>query len=932
MYSNNMQGQQMYSGYPNHYQGNPYQGQMSPLPQQYNGYQMPQGMNNYPIQGQAPNMTQSGVSFDYLRQLLANKLNTLAAKQDAQDNLLLMRLYQEAVGPYNNFLTAIMDDMVEMASVTLDYLMLVERQFTDINAAIEEAVKDALWCTWSNQSNVYPNLMTENFRRRYGEHIKNWENQRHRRLNQFHNAGLLNNYAPQNVNAWNTNAGVMPGQMNPMVGQPPMRNMNPNQGLNPQSFHNGQMVPRTPGYRPMANTGYRPVNQQTTHYQPNTGMNGWRNQGQQNPSQSNGMRYKPNGDPYLRRNPVDEKLEELEAKRQNTSTSSYQPQTQSYQPTQTTHTAQQHGWGEVDLSNVNQVPPTRKVLPDSVTTGTRIKQPDGSVFETDWVATSPRREGIVETDFSNVEQLTERFAQAKNPSQVTQQVANTPSPTEGLKDDEVKLLTRSELRALLAQGKRFEPPYLFERGADPFLKHKFFILLKNGYIRQEVYDLGAPMRFDVHFDVLRPTREDPVFKNNPLNKKLFHTSTIGGVEFDRFKQSKIVLRQGLKKSYAEPDPVKAKELKRQAYRDYEKQIALDNEEYITGRATLRHLYPEDPNLPDEEQEWRKHNSEEREKQMREMHDKYIEHFGVSNEKVEVIVSGGLYDNQTARILDEIRDEIPESDNVKTTTFSHNTVAKVFNNLEEKEKVEEVLRPFYQDYMSTEGEEIEPIPYLNMFRLSEVLKEAKGKIPVDLWQRLENKGTALLNAGLRYSFGLTIAVESFTEDMKELMGVLYGKFKDRPNFEAAMLYLHNHVVSGLATLTHDAGVVIEDAEGHDVLNDRVVMTTELYRETLIPKLSSEIGLNGEEVIITKDDTSPLYEEANRLVVAQLGQFLNGANGQLSIGGVYITTLDGVKYRVYANPMNNKDRFEEYKEGEENKPFSITYTLVKVPVFI
>lgn len=832
-------------------------------------------MNNYPIVGQPINQTQSGVPYDVLRQHLANKI-----AQHANQDIFTNTLYREAIGQTNNWMTGKMDSLVNITGITLDYIWTVSNRTRPPHELINEAVEDAYWCAWASYA-IHPNtrhLVGDPSLASNRQSLDQWVARFQQNIATFEGMGLLTNNAVQNVPAYQTPSfqyGAPPGY-NP---QPYMQQSSyqqssyrntPTQMSNGYPYNNPQQ-----GY--MGGHG----NYATTMSQHGGVSSAYTTQPTSgtlySQSYQNQPQYNPNSSGLLSMDDLDDTKAALAERNQaNTAQSTAQPV--SYDPRDYT--------GYADISNVNQVPEKRVVMP---------KQPH-ELYESD-VVTPTKVESwdgipVKEIDLTNEKQMTQLFTKV-----VTSEACKL-----NLHEDEVRALTLQEVRTAVKRGTRFEAPYTSMLALSPLNYHLHCILTDKGEIRQIPTKMGEPMRLSAHLDVLKPIRERNEVKRALHPHRTYLNTTIGGVVYDRFKQAKVVLSEGLEELEKLPQDTSSDDCRKvvqEIFTNFQKQILKDIEDDKTGRSAFIEenttideetgdiIEPPEFLIPEETKALR-----------REMAENNIQTITAQEE----LITPSVLDSISATLADKVTNFDPELlDSSTIQTLRQNRFVSLFNDPEKRRSVLDTLQPFHRP---EEGRRVE----LDSYKLYKKLVALRDKLPVEIFTRIDNRATQLINDMLPHVFKLpNISIDSFTEDYADLLATLpdlvldnaEDRSKAKRGLDWGMGYMDIILRNALATFESLSDFTVPYAN-EDMVDLRAITESVSVRQVLIPELSAALGLTEKFNTVTGDDFTGVYG----IVTLMMHELFSSIMSEESEAGnvtpyaaLYLTTLDDVHYRIY-----------------------------------
>lgn len=609
-----------------------------------------QGMNTFPLQGQPQNTTQSGISYDQLR----NDLATFIA-QNQNNDALAMTLAQECANlPMGNWLSGKMDKLVNTLAMTIDFVWNSHHRQIDLNRVYGEAIAEVYNCAWAMTLTNHPQLQNDPSVQAKMPTIQHWQQFGANRYQQFVQAGLTQNLAPQRMNTWNTQAGQ------------PMMNNQPTWGSTgqvPQTTYYNNPPASTPGYRP-ANTGYnQPRPQGAPGYTPYQAqqtaglfrddskyekpwnpaypaahqdwtrkreslredqdgriariMNGLKNVPADVPRDKYGFpiegaqatpkytkygtteQYEPRGDWLKPENAKDYddptegdwmlKAAQIDAENQAEWEAAQMKQSpESMMPAQP---------GELYRAVQGRMPaPHEGYKPLQMQPTVSTPSQRGEVPQQ---ATARLGEELRQAARANLQQNHEMLQEIEfshgnlvNMFNELKEESNKPVDSSGLLADEVRYLTKDEVLKMYEQKVPFEAPYNVPMTARPMFFSLHAVLTKEGKVRQIITRLGEDMKRSVHDDILAPLRERISTKRDVNASKEFMSTFVktsqGGVEYDRFAAAKVVLEEGLK--VAETKEIGTPEFHQaveEAFEQYDKQAAQDLDDDRTGISAFK---------------------------------------------------------------------------------------------------------------------------------------------------------------------------------------------------------------------------------------------------------------------------------------------------------------------------------------------------------
>lgn len=925
------------------YQTAPQPGYMYQPPTMGQMGQVP-AINSFPIANQPVNTTQSGIPLQQLRNDLATKIANMA-----NSDVLAATLYQSCIGPNQNWATGKLDKLVNILQITLDFMWRQNPQ-GNIQTVYNQAMDEVYGCAWAETSRMYPNLLYDPIVQQRQTLINQWLSVAQQRVQQFGQAGLIQNNPIQNVQPWNTPSF--------QYGMP----QNPGVQMQTQHFNHGQQ----PGYNGYQN-GYNTYHQQP---QQRMGMAGFTTQPATNAYQQTQSAWgeSVNQDDAIER----AKREHAEMMKTWTgpvdkwgypitdgSVSSSSPvstQTQSTMP-----------YAD-NLNGINQIPNKPSIAEQLKqpgqsrmdTTGCDViqygqetltpTQPTSSTLQDAFVNAGVAPElvaqanqmvkssnGLVEIDMTNQDTLKQVFADV-----LRQEDADNPSGTKGLLPDEERCLTDKERRQLYAQGVEFELPFRAPVTAHPLHNALHAVLLKNGKVRQIITPLeeGVDMRLPTHQDILAPLREDKSVQRDPnkdkfVSGRLETISTMGGVIYDRFALSKQVLFDGVKTAITAENEEERNILLRKAFGLFDKQIEKDLFNEASGKTRYLALNP-----PEEGEEDFIHPifDDEEEMAKRVANDALTERIEVQKEIYTVDSVAGT---DTACLIDDIVNNTPVTqDRGKLGTYHQTRILHVFNNLDEAELVREELKDFF---WTEEAEEKDVHEKLDAAYYAEVLNTRREYIPVYLWEKLNNRLTEYTNDAIRYVLGIErLRIDSFAEDYEALLDTLYRDDKCKqyylmnPKYDnlGVAIGAMNTLIALQARCLHDAkeyDMVTDTGEKIDLVNKRAICSVDHIQVLNVATLARTCGINTNITLINSDSEFGIWKHCVQMCADSFSSRVNRLGFKHPITGMYVKFADGNTYRVFPR-LGDLTNYHTRVKEDGNAEFFDVITLVKVPYYI
>lgn len=819
------------------------------VPQGYQQYQQPQTQqtqwNNAPLANQPVNVTQTGIPFDQIRQDLANMI-----MQNGNRDALAQLLYNET--SFNNFQSGAMDKLVTAVALTVDYDARINSQMP-LQQIYGNALKEVYDISWATRIQKVPEIANNPANAQLVDYCNQMIQLGQQRHAVFQQTGMLNQRPVQPVPSYQMNNGYNNGY--PQYGQ-----------INRQSIA-GSTTPS-------------PMYQQTAPQYNNFGS-GMRSHG-----------FQTNDEPTITVSTVDK--DALSRALSGSKYSSGEEQVSSPQmvnnftPTMPSNT--QPRMPELpngSLANSSNVVFGEQVLkPQPLEQGVendRYVQPTEEV-----------RSLIKEVDISSPS----FWASVQQDEQAEQE--NIDPRKFGLKEDEIRYLTRAEAKALIEKGLRCEKyhPFILV-SADPMRCALHFILTTDNKIRQAITKLdenGVQMERSIHDDVLKPIRESDMMKRAVAEGKhrRFMTTTTGGVVYDRFASSRIVLPKALKAAQQRiiEEGLEGEEKQKvidEAFAKYKATFEKELEQDYNGVAQyIANNTPEDseeevlPNEIDLPMEEREERMEGRLKQYPEVHHD------------EITTLTNVFDTTHRRNYDTLVENIPDvQDAVIHDVFEPNEIIKVFNTPEERNEVIELLKPFIWQTEPTDE-------YLNdqiKFEPAKILKSIKGKLPSELYERINLYGTTILNKSIKYIFGSNATVDDFAEDYDDFMDWVYKNDK-LTNKAYCMAFLELTLRNALRCLTENPDISMNE-DGVDLIEQRALVKMNCFQNTTFPVTAGQLGLRQEDITINEDTHLEVYHIVRERFQQQAlsNDYTNRDEPYAPITASFLTFAAGEKYRIW-----------------------------------
>ena len=806
----------------------------------------PQGVqwNNAPMSNQPMNVTQTGVPFQQIRNDLANMI-----AQNASSNMLTNILFQEC--SYNNFLNGKMDKLVSTTALIIDAEARLNPQ-AQLQLIYTNALNEAFNCAWAARFQQNPQLANDTTIQPLLGTIQQWNQQAQQRVVLFQQMGLLQQQPVQQVPQY-------------MQGQP---------------YNNG--YPQYGQYQAPVNRPGMQVQNTVPQYAPTPVASNQQ-------GNNDGLRATPSTIATLRQEMMEKGVSTSNPYGIPNSHQQFQPvqQQQSMRtpviPNQAFQEQQKIVYGEQRLAN--------QVVPTAVAVEEERLVPVGN-------ARSMIQTNVGETSFWSSPQ-----PQSHQPvSTLVQQVKDINDPDYGLREDEVCYLNVKQVTTMLQSGDyQYEPPFVgrFPYSGDPWTKAMHYTLLRNNKIRLTVTDLDEDekqMERSTHHDVLRPFREKPELRKQ-MKGKSFVKSTQGGVQYDRFKDSRIVLSNALREASAE---INEKGLTgearfdriQQAYEIWEKSWKRELEQDYNGVAQYiannPSEDPEDPNLPNEIDL----PTEEREERMTARLSQVVE------EEIDDItpINNG-FETAHQNNIEVLTESRPlTEDKIYHEIYETTEIIDVFNSPKEKREVMELLKPFVWKKEPTK-QDIDDQLFTE--DLAKHLASVKDKLPTNLRARLNIYGVTAVNKALKYMLQADATIEDFGDDYFDIIEwgknkVVSGEWKDQQHPLALLSILIAPIMQCIADVSN---ITLMD-DDVDQIESRAIVRTVCVQNSSIPVLASAAGLNLADTCVTKSTHPELFP----IVHTQMDKHLRSRSLLTDklyapIAATYFTFAAGEKYRAW-----------------------------------
>lgn len=509
------------------------------------------------------------------------------------------------------------------------------------------------------------------------------------------------------------------------------------------------------------------------------------------------------------------------------------------------------------------------------------------------------------------------FTDEKAVEQVFRHIQKEDTTTLGLKDDEVRFLTKAEQHDAWLQGVKFEEPYYYPLCPSPFTHYLHVVLTNKGTIRQYLTPIEEKekLQYSEHQCVLDDLRNNPhLQKQKPEVLRPYDFTTLGGVVHDRWQDAPINLEINLDKANKAESEEEKEKLIKEAYDTFVEDVKREDKEYHSGVAEWKRNNPTDaadgfgPSefvLPPSKQEENETLSRSKDKVIyKELFDEFLPPYWK-----DVTINTTLEEN-----LPVVNDELI------VDTFTTTEKVEVFNHYNDKEAVEEALADFYWKL----GEKYEHTGSTFM-RFVNALKENQDKIPSSLFERLNTVATESVNDSLRYIFGSTLTIDSFVDDAVELLTYL-SKLESNgspeyPNITYATRMMSLNLLTALRTLNRDDED--EDA-GADNKLVRVIVSKSNNIMVSVPQTARVNGIFKSGDMINKDDHPDLW----RILFEQYTKVMKSQNDASTYDrpfhNIYITFTDGVTFKV----LPNAARAKNISELTENDVPLESFSLIKL----
>lgn len=868
------------------------QQQMMYQPPQQQVYQTYPQVTNYPTTNQPMNVGQSGVSFDQIRQALANYIT-----QRVNNDAFARQVYVNTRGPEHMpaFMTGSMDKLVQTFNMILN-VTASERQGMPFDQVFQTALDEVYGCAWAKISQDYPHLNSDPSMAGKQQLINTFLHLINARNQQLTQSGMLNNNAPVNpmsvpggYPSMNVNYANIPQQAGQfgVVSNPQYQ-----QGINQQMLNRGQVN------QPVSQTGSLGADYHATLDPVDAYIAANNNASYTGPRDKYGF-------------PIGNTTESTPV--QNNVAPAVEVETNTPQNTMPYANT---------LGTINQVPERQSILPKQPGEVYQAKQ--GRMEPTNMVEYGKRWDDAQPTASSMGKPLVEIVGQEvmdqakamikpvkmydlsdeSTVQALFEEATSKENPRHGLLDDEVQYLTIAERDTLAKKhGYEYEQPYPVPMSPNPFLHAYHIVLTNKNTIRQYLtpVDMLDTMRHDVHFDVLKPKREDKQLQRDENRMKTYTLESKGGVVFDRFAASKVVLTEGLKIAATEEDEEKRDVLVRQAFKNYAKQAEQDKLDDYSGKSKWLAEQKEKGEQVEGDEDF------ELPKQYQEGTDEIFKARTVRESvltvhEIDELFAADVFNSRTVTVLGELSNLTPVINDTATVgSYSNAQALKIYNTLEEKELTDEELDFFkWKDEIEDEDAERN----LTASEFVDRLRDRRAYIPAEIWERLNNQATETVNNAIKHVLGINgLTIDSFVEDYVDLLAYVAKHYSHLENLKTALSVMDGFVVTSLKVI-HDADEyqIIDEDVDIDLVDARSIMSTTFNRSLHFPSISKSVGLTAEEVLISEESHYGMFYTIYEQLIKQFKARCSREDTPHPIHAVYVTFSDGAIYRAY--PMLTK----------------------------
>lgn len=830
-----------------------YQQPMQPM--QPMGQPMQPQWNNAPLANQPANVTQTGIPFDQIRQDLANMI-----LQNGNRDALAQALYQDT--SFNNFQSGALDKLVTAVALTVDYDARTNPN-TPLQQLYSNAIREVYDIAWAARIQNMPQIANDPNNAQLVQYCNQMIQLGNQRKQLFQQSGMLAQRPVQPVQPWQMNNGYNNGYQ--QYGQ---YNRAPTVGATSPS----------PMYQP---TG--PQYNQTSYY----------NNRNDDVSDAHTLRTVNTSD----------LAKSLKGTKYGGGSGVTQQPTPTYQANTTSNNfTPTVPAGSQPVRNMPVLPNQTLKSDDNIVYGQQMLTPQplsqGSEQETLLPTMEEIRNHIQRVDISSP-----TFWAEVQQSEYAEQNKIDPRKL-GLKEDEVRYLTKNEARALIKQGLRCEEYHpMILISADPLINALHFVLTKDNKIRQVITRLdenGVQMERSVHDDILAPIRNSSRMKQiiKEGKHRRFMTTTSGGVVYDRFKTSRIVLPEALKEASRRILEEKLEGEAKQkvideAFDKFKKTFERELEQDYNGVAQfIANNTPEDSEeevLPTEIEL----PTEEREERMKNRLEQYAE-----INTGEIITLTNVFDTTNRRNQDTLTENAPLiQDSVIHDVFEPNEIIHVFNTPEERRKIVDVLKPLY---WSTEPDK-DYFEELKKFDPEQFMKQLEGKVPSELYERFNIYATNAVNKGIKYIFGADATIDNFAQDYGEFMDWVRNNNK-LINKVYCIAFLELNLRYVLHSLTDTPDISLKESD-IDLIAQRAIVRMNCFQNTSIPVTAYQLGLETADTTINATSHPEVFNIVrDRYQLQALSSDYNEEDRAKDrpyapITASYLTFAAGEKYRIW-----------------------------------
>ena len=825
------------------------------------GQPMQPQWNNAPLANQPANVTQTGIPFDQIRQDLANMI-----LQNGSRDALAQALYNDT--SFNNFQSGALDKLVTAVALTVDY-----DARTNPNAPLQQlysnAIREVYDIAWAARIQNMPQIANDPNNAQLVQYCNQMIQLGNQRKQLFQQSGMLAQRPVQPVQSWQMNNGYNNGYQ--QYGQ---YNRAPTVGATSPS----------PMYQP---TG--PQYNQTSYY----------NNRNDDVSDAHTLRTVNTSD----------LAKALKGSKYGGGSGVTQQPTPTYQTNQANQTNNTSNNFTPTVPAGSQPVRNMPVLPNQI-----LKSDDNIVYGQQMLTPQPLSQGSeqetllptmeeIRNNIQRVDISSPTFWAEVQQDEYAEQNKIDPRKL-GLKEDEVRYLTKNEARALIKQGLRCEEYHpMILISADPLINALHFVLTKDNKIRQVITRLdenGVQMERSVHDDILAPIRNSSRMKQiiKEGKHRRFMTTTSGGVVYDRFKTSRIVLPEALKEASRHILEEKLEGEAKQkvideAFEKFKKTFERELEQDYNGVAQfIANNTPEDSEeevLPTEIEL----PTEEREERMKNRLEQYAE-----INTGEIITLMNVFDTTNRRNQDTLTENAPLiQDSVIHDVFEPNEIIHVFNTPEERRKIVDVLKPLY---WSTEPDK-DYFEELKKFDPEQFMKQLEGKVPSELYERFNLYATNAVNKGIKYIFGADATIDNFAQDYGEFMDWARNNNK-LINKAYCIAFLELNLRYVLHSLTDTPDISLKESD-IDLIAQRAIVRMNCFQNTSIPVTAYQLGLETADTTINATSHPEIFNIVrDRYQLQALSSDYNEEDKEKDhpyapITASYLTFAAGEKYRIW-----------------------------------